>query len=105
MDDNLFRELKAAFMDAYDKNRDGRLDINELAQLLPLESGFQLLFMFDNQVDSSVEFMRVSAAIFSHTFSHYFAGVRNVNLANNKLTANNHRAALDQVRHRLKRLY
>lgn len=50
-------------MDAYDNNRDGRIDIRELAQLLPLEESFKLLFKFENQVDSSVEFMRVSEFI------------------------------------------
>lgn len=59
-------------MDAYDSNKDGRLDIKELAQLLPLESGFQLLFKFENQVDSSVEFMRVS--------------IDNIHLYNNLIT-------------------
>ena len=47
-------------MDAYDNNHDGRIDIRELAQLLPLEESFKLLFKFENQVESSVEFMRVS---------------------------------------------
>lgn len=56
------QDLKKAFLDAYDNNRDGRIDIRELAQLLPLEEGFKLLFKFENQVDSSVEFMRVSSA-------------------------------------------
>lgn len=46
-------------MDAYDNNNDGRIDIRELAQLLPLEEGFKLLFKFENQVDSSVEFMKI----------------------------------------------
>lgn len=56
-------ELKKAFMDAYDNNHDGRIDIRELAQLLPLEESFKLLFKFENQVDSSVEFMRVSSTM------------------------------------------
>lgn len=46
-------------MDAYDNNRDGRIDIRELAQLLPIEESFKLLFKFENQCDSSVEFMRI----------------------------------------------
>lgn len=49
-------------MDAYDNNRDGRIDIRELAQLLPLEESFKLLFKFENQVESSVEFMKVSGS-------------------------------------------
>lgn len=53
-------------MDAYDNNRDGRIDIRELAQLLPIEESFKLLFKFENQVDSSVEFMRVSLSWFKN---------------------------------------
>lgn len=37
----------------------GKIEIRELAQLLPLEEGFLLLFRFDNPLDSSVEFMKV----------------------------------------------
>ena len=32
----------------------------QLAQLLPLEESFLLLFRFDNPLESSVEFMKVS---------------------------------------------
>jgi len=32
----------------------------QLAQLLPMEENFLLLFRFDNPLDSSVEFMKVS---------------------------------------------
>ena len=32
-----------------------------MAQLLPMEENFLLLFRFDNPLDSSVEFMKVSA--------------------------------------------
>ena len=60
LDQRLLLELKKAFMDAYDNNHDGRIDIRELAQLLPLEESFKLLFNFENQVESSFEFMRVS---------------------------------------------
>lgn len=56
-------ELKKAFMDAYDNNRDGRIDIRELAQLLPIEESFKLVFNFENQVNTSVDFMRVSAPL------------------------------------------
>lgn len=49
-------------MDAYDNNRDGRIDIRELAQLLPVEESFKLLFKFENQCESSVEFMKVSCS-------------------------------------------
>ena len=33
--------------------------ISQLAQLLPMEENFLLLFRFDNPLDSSVEFMKV----------------------------------------------
>lgn len=93
----MFAELKECFMEAYDDNKDGKIEIREvrkqtptlknisnflliawqifnylndlfwkivninlqLAQLLPLEESFLLLFRFDNPLESSVEFMKV----------------------------------------------
>jgi len=52
-------ELRSCFMEAYDDNKDGKIDIRELAQLLPMEENFLLLFRFDNPLDSSVEFMKL----------------------------------------------
>jgi Ca2+-binding EF-hand superfamily protein len=57
--DAMLAELKQCFMEAYDDNRDGKIDIKELAQLLPMEENFLLLFRFDNPLDSSVEFMKI----------------------------------------------
>jgi len=102
--DAMLVELKECFLEAYDDNQDGRIDIREvrpqstrsstgssanaptshifplmsptcanineartekshcsfqLAQLLPMEENFLLLFRFDNPLDSSVEFMKV----------------------------------------------
>ncbi|CAH1974554.1 unnamed protein product [Acanthoscelides obtectus] len=57
--DDMLIELKACFMEAYDDNQDGKIDIRELAQLLPMEENFLLLFRFDNPLDSSVEFMKI----------------------------------------------
>lgn len=71
LDESLLDELKKAFMDAYDNNRDGRIDIRELAQLLPIEESFKLLFKFENQVESSVEFMKVSSLLRSTAFSRH----------------------------------
>ncbi|RZB39014.1 EF-hand 7 domain containing protein [Asbolus verrucosus] len=56
--DDMLVELKACFMEAYDDNQDGKIDIRELAQLLPMEENFLLLFRFDNPLESSVEFMK-----------------------------------------------
>lgn len=55
----MLEELKECFMEAYDDNKDGKIEIRELAQLLPLEESFLLLFRFDNPLDSSVEFMKI----------------------------------------------
>jgi len=57
--DAMLAELKQCFLEAYDDNRDGKIDIRELAQLLPMEENFLLLFRFDNQLESSVEFMKL----------------------------------------------
>uniref|UniRef100_A0A6P7G713 Uncharacterized protein LOC114334767 n=1 Tax=Diabrotica virgifera virgifera TaxID=50390 RepID=A0A6P7G713_DIAVI len=56
--DEMLVELKSCFMEAYDDNQDGKIDIRELAQLLPMEENFLLLFRFDNPLESSVEFMK-----------------------------------------------
>ncbi|XP_070387006.1 calbindin-32 isoform X3 [Dermacentor albipictus] len=55
----MLEELKECFMEAYDDNKDGKIEIRELAQLLPLEESFLLLFRFDNPLESSVEFMKI----------------------------------------------
>ncbi|XP_014682006.1 PREDICTED: calbindin-32-like [Priapulus caudatus] len=55
----MLAELKQCFMEAYDDNKDGRIEIYELAQLLPMEENFLLLFRVDNPLESSVEFMRL----------------------------------------------
>lgn len=57
--DSMLVELKQCFMEAYDDNQDGKIDIRELAQLLPMEENFLLLFRFDNPLESSVEFMKI----------------------------------------------
>ena len=57
--DDVFEELKGSFMEVYDDNKDGKIDIREMAQLLPMEENFLLLFRFDNPLESSVEFMKV----------------------------------------------
>ncbi|KAG7154325.1 Calbindin-32-like [Homarus americanus] len=57
--DAMLVELKECFMEAYDDNQDGKIEIRELAQLLPMEENFLLLFRFDNPLESSVEFMKI----------------------------------------------
>ena len=58
----VFDDLKGRFMEVYDDNKDGKIDIREMAQLLPMEENFLLLFRFDNPLESSVEFMKVKVA-------------------------------------------
>lgn len=57
--DEMMTELRECFLEAYDDNKDGKIEIRELAQLLPMEETFLLLFRFDNPLDSSVEFMKL----------------------------------------------
>lgn len=57
--DKELQDLREKFMEAYDDNKDGKIEIRELAQLLPMEENFLLLFRFDNPLESSVEFMKI----------------------------------------------
>lgn len=52
-------DAKTLLMNAFDENSDGKIDIAELAQILPTEETFLLLFRRDNPLESSVEFMKV----------------------------------------------
>lgn len=56
--DVAFGDAKDLFMSAFDENNDGRIDIRELAQLLPMEEKFLLLFRREHPLESSVEFMQ-----------------------------------------------
>lgn len=57
--DSVLKELKESFLDAYDENDDGKIEISELAEILPTDENFLLLFRKDNPLESSVEFMKV----------------------------------------------
>uniref|UniRef100_A0A672HUJ4 EF-hand domain-containing protein n=1 Tax=Salarias fasciatus TaxID=181472 RepID=A0A672HUJ4_SALFA len=50
-----FRENMKEFMQKFDKNKDGRIEMSELAQILPTEENF--LLCFRQFVSSSTEFM------------------------------------------------
>ena len=41
-----------------------KINVFQLAQLLPMEENFLLLFRFDNPLESSVEFMKVTKCDF-----------------------------------------
>ncbi|CAH8667011.1 unnamed protein product [Dicrocoelium dendriticum] len=53
------KQVRSEFMDAYDENQDGRIDITEMAQVLPTEESFLAIFQHEAPISSSVEFMRV----------------------------------------------
>ncbi|KAL4234529.1 Calbindin-32 [Mactra antiquata] len=57
--DSALRDAKKLVLNAFDENNDGRIDIAELAQILPMEQNFLLLFRRDHPLDSSVEFMKI----------------------------------------------
>ncbi|XP_055334601.1 calbindin-32-like [Paramacrobiotus metropolitanus] len=51
------KELSAAFLAEHDKNKDGKISIEELSSILPTDQKFLLVFRFDNPLDSSEDFM------------------------------------------------
>ncbi|XP_053169295.1 secretagogin isoform X3 [Hemicordylus capensis] len=54
------QKVKERFMSAYDVTADGRLQIQELANMiLPEDENFLLLFRRETPLDNSVEFMRI----------------------------------------------
>ncbi|XP_064410440.1 secretagogin [Latimeria chalumnae] len=54
------QRVKERFMSAYDVTADGRLQIQELANMiLPEDENFLLLFRRETPLDNSVEFMRI----------------------------------------------
>ncbi|XP_041101077.1 secretagogin-like [Polyodon spathula] len=58
--EEMVQKLKKRFMSAYDATADGRLQIQELANMmLPEEENFLLLFRRETPLDNSVEFMRI----------------------------------------------
>lgn len=57
--ESALEDAKQLILSAFDENNDGRIDIAELAQVLPMEENFLLLFRRDHPLESSVEFMKV----------------------------------------------
>ncbi|XP_072535077.1 secretagogin-like [Salminus brasiliensis] len=54
------QQMKARFMSAYDVTADGRLQIQELANMiLPEDENFLLVFRREAPLDNSVEFMKI----------------------------------------------
>ncbi|CAH8491394.1 unnamed protein product [Dicrocoelium dendriticum] len=51
--------MKKEFMNTFDENSDNRIELMEMAKILPTDENFLLLFHRDNPLESSVEFMKV----------------------------------------------
>lgn len=58
--ESVIQELKEAFLEAYDDDSNGKITLDELAEILPTDQNFLLLFRHKNQSLSSTEFMKVS---------------------------------------------
>jgi Ca2+-binding EF-hand superfamily protein len=51
--------MKKDFMAAFDENEDNKIDIAELAHILPTDENFLLIFRRKNPLESTVDFMKV----------------------------------------------
>ncbi|GAV06425.1 hypothetical protein RvY_16423-2 [Ramazzottius varieornatus] len=51
--------LKRRFLEKHDVNKDGKMDIKELAKLLPLDENFLLIFRYNIPLESGVDFIRI----------------------------------------------
>jgi len=52
-------EMRDNFLKAFDDDNDNRIDIREMAQILPTDENFLVLFQLDHPVESSVDFMKI----------------------------------------------
>ncbi|NXW32006.1 SEGN protein, partial [Phaetusa simplex] len=87
------RWMKEQFMSAYDVTTDGRLQIQELANMiLPDDENFLLLFRRETPLDNSVEFMRIWRSYDADSSGFISAGelkdfLRDLFLQHNKMVA------------------
>lgn len=51
--------MKKDFMTTFDENQDNKIELRELARILPTEENFLLLFRRENRLESSAEFMQI----------------------------------------------
>ncbi|NWV79638.1 SEGN protein, partial [Dasyornis broadbenti] len=85
--------MKEQFMSVYDVTTDGRLQIQELANMiLPDDENFLLLFRRETPLDSSVEFMRIWRSYDADSSGFISAGelkdfLRDLFLQHNKMVA------------------
>ncbi|VDN12953.1 unnamed protein product [Dibothriocephalus latus] len=55
----MYENLKSEFMDAYDIDGDGRINIAEMVEVLPSDESFVAIFCNEIPISSSVEFIRI----------------------------------------------
>ncbi|RWS06141.1 calbindin-32-like protein, partial [Dinothrombium tinctorium] len=55
----LFNEFKQKFMQAYDENDNGKIEIKELVHVVPIEQPLSDLLLHHNSLKTSVDFMKV----------------------------------------------
>jgi Ca2+-binding EF-hand superfamily protein len=53
------KEMEKEFMATFDENADNKIEIRELARILPTEESFLLLFRRENPLESSADFMQI----------------------------------------------
>jgi len=51
--------LKQTFLEEFDENKDGKISILELAQMLPAEESFFVLFRLDSGAENGVDYMKI----------------------------------------------
>ncbi|NWT87625.1 SEGN protein, partial [Lanius ludovicianus] len=87
------QRMKEQFMSVYDVTTDGRLQIQELANMiLPDDENFLLLFRRETPLDNSVEFMRIWRSYDADSSGFISAGelkdfLRDLFLQHNKIVA------------------
>lgn len=59
IDEITFKHIKADFVGAFNEKGDGKIDIHDLANILPLDQCFIALIQYDIPLPNSVEFMRI----------------------------------------------
>ena len=56
--ESILADIKQAFMDAYDENGDGKISVQEMAEILPTEENFLVLFRRESALPGT-DFMKV----------------------------------------------
>ncbi|VDL96829.1 unnamed protein product [Schistocephalus solidus] len=94
--ETMFEKLKSEFMDAYDVDGDGRINISEMVDVLPSDESFVAIFCNEVPLSSSVEFIRIWHK-FDANNDGYIEADELVNFLNHLLSANQKEVPLDKV--------